>query len=156
ESARVLHIHNGDSTAMTARRAKIPGLHVPFIETLITGPVRAGLTAHEWIEGRARVLSEDYDRKLLRTPTHLPRQELMLDQARHEDEVVLWFEHDLFCLINFLYLLGRLGKARHLSVVWCPDPLGAMDEEELFKVFSSRSAVQPSMLRVAATAWDAY
>lgn len=141
---------------MTARRANIPGRHVPFRETLITGPVRAGLTAHEWIEERARFLSENYDQNLLRTRTDLLEQELMLDQARHEDEVVLWFEHDLFCLINFLYLLGRLGKAKHLTIIWCPDPLGAMDEEELFKVFDSRAAVQPSILRTATNAWDAY
>jgi hypothetical protein len=141
---------------MTARRANIPGRHIPFRETLITGPVRSGLTAHEWIEERARFLSENYDQNLLRSRTDLLDQELLLDHARREDEVVLWFEHDLFCLINFLYLLGRLGKARHLSIVWCPNPLGTMDEEELFKVFDSRAAAQPSMLRTAASAWEAY
>ena len=141
---------------MTARRANIPGRHVPFRETLITGPVRAGLTEHEWIEERARFLSESYEQNLLRSRTDLLDQELMLDQARREDEVVLWFEHDLFCLIHFLYLLGRLGKARHLSIVWCPNPLGSMDEEELFKVFDSRAAAQPSVLRTAAAAWEAY
>jgi len=152
----VLHIHNGDFTAMTARRANIPGRHVAFRETFITGPVRAGLTAHEWIEERARFISENYDQNALKTRTELLEQELMLDQARHEDEVVLWFEHDLFCLINFLYILGRLAKARHLSIIWCPDPLGAMDADDLFKVFNSRGAAQPAMLRTAATAWDAY
>jgi hypothetical protein len=152
----VLHIHNGDSTAMMARRANIPGRHVPFRETLITGPVRAGLPEQEWIEERARFLSESYEQNLLRTRTELLDQELLLDQSRHEDELVLWFEYDLFCLINFLYLLGRLGKARHLSIIWCPNPLGAMDEEELFKVFDSRAAAQPSMLRTAASAWEAY
>ena len=152
----MLHIHNGDSTATTARRANIPGRHVPFRETLITGPVRSGLTPHEWIEERARFLSENYDQNLLRTRTELLDQEMMLDQARREDEVVLWFEHDLFCLINFLYLLGRLGKSRHLSIVWCPNPLGAMEEDELFNAFNSRAAAQPSMLRTGGSAWDAY
>ena len=152
----MLHIHNGDITATTARRANIPGRHIPFRETLITGPVRSGLTEHEWIEERARFLSENYELNLLRVRTDMLDQELMLDEARREDEVVLWFEHDLFCLINFLYLLGRLGKARHLSIVWCPNPLGTMDEEELFKVFESRAAAQPSMLRTGASAWEAY
>ena len=141
---------------MTARRANIPGRHVPFRETLITGPVRAGLSPHEWIEERARFLSENYDQNLLRTRTELLDQEMMLDQARREDEVVLWFEYDLFCLINFLYLLGRLGKSRHLSLIWCPNPLGAMEEDELYNVFNSRAAAQPSMLRTGASAWDAY
>jgi len=152
----VIHIHNGDSTAMIARRADIPGRHLPFRETLITGPARASLPQHDWIEERARFLSENYDQNLLRVRTELLDQEQVIDQARYEDEVVLWFEHDLFCLINFLYLLGRLSKARHLLMIWCPRPLGAMEEEELINVYNSRAAVPPAMLRVAADAWNAY
>jgi hypothetical protein len=152
----MLHIHNGDSTAASAKRANIEGRHVAFRETLITGPVRAGLSPHDWIEERARFLSENYDQNLLRVRTELLDQEQVIDQARYEGEVVLWFEHDLFCLINFLYLLGRLSKARHLTVIWCPTPLGIMEEEELFNVFSSRAAIPPAMLRTGADAWKAY
>src|SRR5438105_6197686 len=154
--ARMIHIHNGDSTAMTARRANIPGRHVAFRETLITGPTPAELPQHEWIEQRARFLSENYDQNLLRTRTELLDQEMELDQSRHEDEVVLWFEHDLFCLINFLYLLIRLAKARHLSMIWCPNPLGVMPEPELINVYNSRAAVAPAMIRAATRAWSAY
>jgi hypothetical protein len=154
--ARMIHLHNGDSTAMTARRANIPGRHVAFHETLITGPTPAELPQHEWIEQRARFLSENYDQNLLRVRTELLDQEMELDQSRHEDEVVLWFEHDLFCLINFLYLLIRLAKARHLSMIWCPSPLGVMDESELINVYNSRAAVSPAMIRTANKAWSAY
>jgi hypothetical protein len=69
---------------------------------------------------------------------------------------VLWFEHDLFCLANFLYLLVRLSKARRLSAVWCPRALGTMTEEELVTTYMSRAAVPPLMLRIAAEAWKAY
>ncbi len=154
--ARMIHFHNGDSTAMTARRANIPGRHVAFHETLITGPTPAGLPQHEWIEQRAQFLSENYDQNLLRVRTELLDQEMELDQSRHEDEVVLWFEHDLFCLINFLYLLIRLARARHLSMIWCPSPLGVMDESELINVYNSRAAVSPAMIRTANKAWSAY
>ena len=152
----MLHIHNGDSTAASAKRANIAGRHVAFRETLITGPVRTGLSTHDWIEERARFLSENYDQNLLRVRTELLDQEQVIDQARREDEVVLWFEHDLFCLINFLYLLGRLHKARHLSMIWCPRPLGVMEEEELLNVYNSRAAVPPAMLRAGVDAWNAY
>lgn len=152
----MIHFHNGDSTATTARRANIEGRHLPFRETLITGPVRSRLPQHDWIEARAQFLAENYDQNLLRVRTDLLDQEQTLDQARREDEVVLWFEHDLFCLINFLYLLSRLGKARHLTMIWCPRPLGAMDEAELINVFNSRAAVPPAMLRAAADAWATY
>ena len=103
----MIHIHNGDSIANVARRAGIPGRHLPFRETLISGPVRPNLGAQEWIEERARFLSEHYGENLLRVRNELLEQEQTLDRAREEEEVVLWFEHDLFCLINLLYLLSR-------------------------------------------------
>ena len=152
----MIHIHNGDVTAALARRANIPGRHVPFRESLVAGPVPRDLSAHDWIEQRARFLAENYDHILLRVRTELVDQELMLDQARHEDEVVLWFEHDLFCLINFLYLLSRLAKSRRLSMVWCAAPLGTSAEEEMSNFYNSRTAVPPAMMRVAADAWSAY
>jgi len=152
----VIHLHNGDSTVLTARRAGIPGRHVAFRETLVTGPVRAALDEVQWIEDRARFLAEQYGENLLRTRTDLLEQERMLDDALHEDETVLWFEYDLFCLINFLYLLNREAKARRLTIVWSPEPLGAMDEAELVHQFQSRAAPLPSMMRSAAAAWEAY
>ena len=152
----MIHIHNGDVTAALARRANIPGRHIAFREILVAGPVPAPVDPHQWIEERARFLSDNYDQNLLRVRNELLDQEKTIDEARREDEVVLWFEHDLFCLTNFLYLLVRLAKARHLSMIWCPAPLGTAAEEEIPNLYNSRSAVPPAMMRVAAGAWSAY
>jgi hypothetical protein len=152
----MIHIHNGDIVVVNARRANIPGRHVPFRESLIAGPVPAGLAQHDWIEERARFLAENYDGNLLRLRNELLDQEQVIDGARHEDEVVLWFEHDLFCLVHFIYLLVRLSKSRRLTMVWCPRPLGAADEAELFNFYDSRAAVPPAMIRAASEAWKAY
>ena len=152
----MIHIHNGDSVAITARRALLPGRHVAFRETFISGPVRPDLRSHEWVEERARFISAYYGEHLLRIRNEILEQEQMLDAIRYEQEIVLWFEHDLFCLANFLYLLVRLSKARRLSAVWCPRALGSMTEEELVTTYMSRAAVPPLMLRIAAEAWKAY
>jgi hypothetical protein len=152
----MIHLHNGDSVATTARRALLPGRHLAFRETFITGPVRPGLRQSEWIEERARFIAAYYGEHLLRTRNELLDQEQMLDAIRGEEEIVLWFEHDLFCLANFLYLLVRLTKARRLSAIWCSRPLGTMTEEELVTTYLSRAAVPPLMLRIAAEAWKAY
>jgi len=114
----MIHFHNGDVVASAARRAGIPGRHVPYRETLVSGPVRPNLGVQEWVEERARFLSEHYGENLLRVRNELLEQEQLLDHVREEGEVVLWFEHDLFCLTNFLYLLVRLTKAKHLSMIW--------------------------------------
>jgi hypothetical protein len=150
--ASVIHIHNGDVVAQLAKRADIPGDHVAFRESLVTGPVTPG---DEWIETRANTLSAAFGEDLLRVRTALVEQEQMLDAAASRDEVVLWFEHDLFCLTLLLYLLDRLGSAK-LSLVWCPTPLSQFEERDLFLRFESRGAVTPMMLKAARNAWRAY
>lgn len=141
---------------MLAKRANIEGRHVAFRDVLVAGPVPGNVSQHEWVEQRARFLAENYDQHLLKIRNELLDQEKMLDDIRHEDEIVLWFEHDLFCLANFLYLLVRLAKAKHLSVIWCPTPLGTSAEEQIPNFYHSRAAALPSMLRAAAGAWTAY
>jgi hypothetical protein len=152
----VIHIHNGDITAALAKRNNIPGRHVAFRDILVAGPVAGNLSQHDWVEQRARFLSENYEQHLLKIRNELLDQEKMLDEIRHEDEIVLWFEHDLFCLANFLYLLVRLAKAKHLSIIWCSTPLGTSAEEQIPNFYHSRAAALPSMLRNAADAWAAY
>lgn len=152
----MIHIHNGDVVAEAARRALLPGRHVAYRETFITGPVRPGLRQPEWIEERARFIAAYYGEHLLRTRNEILDQEQMLDAVRDEEEIVLWFEHDLFCLANFLYLLVRLAKARRLTAVWCPRALGTMSEEDLVTTYLSRAAVPPLMQRIAVEAWKGF
>jgi len=153
----MIHIHNGDSVAATARRALLPGQHVPFKENLATGPMPGGVTMLERIEERARFLAETYGNNLLRTRNDLLEQEQFLDATvRGDDEIVLWFEHDLYCLVHLIYLLTRLTKARRVSLIWSHDALGTMPEEQLVTAYESRAAVAPMMFRIAAEAWKAY
>ncbi len=148
----MIHIHNGDVAATLAQRSHIPGEHVPFRESLVTGPVVPG---REWIETRARAISEAHGVDLLRVRTELVEQELTLDNARDKGEIVLWFEHDLFCLVHLIYLLQRFAQAR-VSLVWPAKPLTEHDERELHLLFESRAEVTPSMKSIAARVWQAY
>lgn len=152
----MMHFHNGDVAASLARRAGIPGRHVPFRESLVGGPVQPQLPQPEWIEERARFLSEQYGENLLRIRNEMLEQEQTIDRAREEEEVVLWFEHDLYCLVHLLYLLSRLSKCRRLTLVWCSTPLGTQEPEDLFRLFESRAAIVPAMNNAAAAAWRAY
>lgn len=148
----MMHIHNGDIVAELARRSDTPGEHVAFRESLVTGPIVPG---DDWIESRARTLAEAAGQNLLRVRTDLLEQEQMIDRAREQDEVVLWFEHDVYCLVHLVYLLQRLAGAR-LSLIWSPAPLASQDERDLHLMFDSRSAVTPAMSRMAAEFWRDY
>lgn len=150
--ASVIHIHNGDVVATLARRAGIPGEHIAYRESLVTGPVVPG---PDWVETRARALAAAYGVDLLRARTDVLEQEQALAAAANGDEIVLWFEHDLFCLVHLLHLLARFSDQR-LSHVWCPDPLGEQEERALVLLFESRRAVPPAMISAAREAWAAY
>lgn len=148
----MIHIHNGDLVAALARRSGIPGEHVAYRESLVMGPVVPG---EQWMETRARALAQRYGDDLLRVRTDLLEQEQFLDAAPSQGEIVLWFEHDLFCLVHLVHLLQRFAEAR-VAVVWCPEPLGHNDERGLDLLFESRAAATPAMLVLARQAWSAY
>ncbi len=150
--ASVIHIHNGDVVAALARRSNIPGEHLAYRESLVTGPVVPG---PQWIETRARAIGEAHGEDLLRVRTGLLEQEQTLDAARTASEVILWFEHDLYCLVHLVHLLHRFANTR-VSVVWCPTPLGEQDERDLYLLYESRSAVTPAMMKTASAVWRAY
>jgi hypothetical protein len=148
----MIHIHNGDIVATSARRLGIAGDHLVFRESLITGPVVPGT---DWIETRAHALSDGFGPDLLRVRTDLLEQELALDAARENDEIVLWFEHDLYCLVHLAHLIDRLDGAP-LSLVWSAQPLGECDESEMLDLFEARSRVTPEMQSLARAFWRDY
>jgi hypothetical protein len=162
-----LHIHNGDSTASTMRFAEFPGRHFPFREVLMEGPTPAGLNADAWRTRRAEFLTEEYEIEEDVAAGLLEGETVLASFPDHE-EVVLWFEHDLFCQINLIYLLDwfarqELGSTR-LSMV-CIDGfpgkenfrgLGELSADELVSLYPSRKTVTPEQKREATRAWAAY
>ena len=125
------------------------------------------LAEKEFIEVRA----QHY--RLLNVAVEKCRAELLamhdsLASFSEHEEVVLWFEHDLFCQVQLIYLLnwfaGReIGKTK-LSLV-CVDQfpgvqpfhgLGQLNQEQLQSLFPGRSQIARPQLELANKAWEAY
>ena len=163
----MLHIHNGDSSAGTARES-IPGQHLAWREALVCGPAPAGLDSVEWRQMRADHLAKAYDLRFEDCERDLREQEDELRKFRDHEEVVLWFEHDLFCQINLLYLLNWFalqdpGQTK-LSLI-CIDEftgvadfrgLGQLTTEQLSTLLPLRQEITPGQFALAASAWAAY
>ena len=164
----VLHIHNGDATADIAKKSSIPGEHFAWREALIEGPTPAGVKGAEWRRTRAQHLAAAYGIGPDTSEQELLSQEQKLASFGKYDEIVLWFEHDLFCQVNLLYLLNwfaqqQLGNTK-LSLV-CIDSfpgkenfrgLGELNAGELNSLFPGRKPVTRDQLDLAARAWEAY
>jgi hypothetical protein len=164
----MLHIHNGDSTAASARQANIPGEHLAWREALACGPTPGNLSEAKFINVRAKHLAVTYDVALDECETELQAQHDALTRYSDHDEIVLWFEHDLFCQINLAYLLDwfsrrDLGKTALSLVSINAFPgvddfrgLGQLNEKQLASLFPTRRKVTSPQLELGSAAWQAY
>ena len=164
----MLHIHNGDSSANTAKQSSLPGEHFSWRESLITGPTPTGLSGGEWRSVRAQHLSEAYGADLKECERGLLDQEKKLSSFDDHEEVVLWFEHDLFCQTNLLYLLNWFAQEdtgnTKLSLICIGEfpgkenfrGLGELNAEQMASLFPGRQQVTSSQLKLAELAWRAY
>lgn len=164
----MLHIHNGDSSADIARQTSLPGEHLAWREALIEGPAPAEVLGAQWRKLRARHLAESYGVDLGETENGLLVQEERLAAFSVHDEVILWFEHDLFCQTNLIYLLNwfaqlKLGNTK-LSLICIGEfpglpsfrGLGELSPDQMASLFAGRHEVSNAEKSLASAAWQAY
>jgi hypothetical protein len=164
----MLHIHNGDSTADKMRRARMPGEHFAFREALATGPTPRGLSPDEWLAARANHLADGGGPDVEDVKKELSRADDALGDVAGHDEIILWFEHDLFCQINLIYLLNRLSNqaagGAKLSLICVGEfpgredfrGLGELSAEQMASLFDTRHEVTRAESSLATKAWEAY
>ena len=163
----MLHIRCGEDILGTLDRAGVPGRKLSWADPLCEGP---------WLPYerafarpvRARFLAERYALDFMSSLDALATADEALDGAANEDEVVLWFEHDLFDQPILAWLLTQLAPfAEHgvrLSLVQLGDHpsverfigLGQLDAPALGALFPLREPVTAPALALAARAVSAW
>ena len=159
----MLHVLNGDETRRVFERAGLAGDVLVWRDILVEGPVTADTDAVPALDARTAFLAERLaiDRD---TYTRGAREQAAgLDNARGHDEVVLWFEQDLFCAVNLWRLLDWFAHrppAPRLSLVYPSTEdvkgLGALAPERLAALFGERMPVTEETLALGRRAWTAY
>ncbi|MDX6611922.1 MAG: hypothetical protein QOD75_1108 [Blastocatellia bacterium] len=117
---------------------------------------------------RAKHLSSAYDLAIEECENDLRRQEEALERFSEHEEVVLWFEHDLFCQIHLVYLLNWFAQRERgptkLSLI-CIGAfpgikefrgLGELSGEQMMSLFGKRHEVTVAELDLGSTSWAAY
>lgn len=108
----MIHFTNGSIVAASLVAAGVPGRVVECADPLHEGPCVAGLSAARWRETRARFLARNGDLAFDAILADLAERDAAIAEAAGADEIVLWFEHDLFDQLNLLWLLEALAAAR--------------------------------------------
>ncbi|MGH7231631.1 MAG: DUF1835 domain-containing protein [Nitrospiraceae bacterium] len=119
----MLHIRCGDDILEKLKEAGLPGEFIRWADALCQGPTPAGLEPDEWRRMRARH-AEAYYGVSFEMGMDFLGQDQDLEQFKHHDEVLLWFEHDLFDQIVLVYLLNWFSKrdlSRRTVFLICPD-----------------------------------
>jgi hypothetical protein len=173
---RFLHVANGTSTTRIIEAAGIPGACSLWADPLYEGPVPGGLSDTELRDVRMRFLGAPVDltrAASAREPNLDPANDLREWRAaidRHEmyDELILWFEHDLFDQLNLVQLLtwirDYLPAAQPVSLICIgafpgrPDfkGLGELTPDELASLLDTRQPVSEPQYEVARRAWQAF
>lgn len=152
-----LHITNGE--AVQLRQTGLAGEVLIWGDTLHEGPVPATLDLDELRPVRASFLAG-----LSGQPEHeilgaLESRDRTLARFAEFEEVVLWFEHDLYDQLQLIQILDwfagqQLGRTK-LTLI-CEDRyLGPLRPDELLSMYPGRRPVTSAQLQLAAEAWRA-
>jgi hypothetical protein len=144
---------NGDATAAVFPEA-LPGERAVWRDILMEGPADAGPdTRAAWLAPRLGVTPDAYAQCSREGVATLAR-------AKTHDEVVLWFERDLFCTTNLWFVLSRLDAAR-VSLVFPAlnadfRGLGALEPSSFPDLFERRERLGVDAIADARALWRAY
>jgi hypothetical protein len=165
---KVLHVTNGDCAADQLRESGVPGTVAITADVLHEGPAPGGIPPERWRKIRARYLAESgYDgyEECLASLTAWDRT---IEGYASYEEVILWFEHDLFDQLLLLRVLdwfaGRsLGKTE-LSLICIGEfpgitpfhGLGQLNPQQMASLVDKRKRVNEGQKLLAKDAWRAF
>lgn len=164
----MLHITNGDSVVGTFRQAGFPGTYLSWLDVLHDGPVPQTETLAELSDVRSQALAGFGRDSYEKIRAEFAARDQALENFRQHEEVVLWFEHDLFDQLQLIQLLDWFGRQdlakTRLSLVQIGSypgvkpfhGLGQLSGAQLARLFPARTPVTREHSATAREAWQAF
>ena len=164
----MLHITNGDSVGGTLRQTGLSGAIVIWKDILHEGPTPAGLSLGQMSQLRARFLADcalgPYEEILA---DFLSRDTTLAQFAVHQ-EVILWFEHDLYDQLQLIQLLDWFSHQDRtpstISLI-CINAfpgivpflgLGQLNASQLRSLYETRHPLTGEAFTLGSEAWKAF
>src|SRR5581483_4435346 len=156
----MLHIRSGDDILPKLKEAGLPGEFIKWADPLCQGPAPSGLSGTAWRAVRTNFISDQFGIPFQQALSDYTKMDQALARFRDHEEVVLWFEHDLFCQIILIYLIDWFSKKERketkLFLICAGAFLGRMGIEELGRLFGTRHEVAAEESTLARAAWRAF
>ena len=153
----MLHLTNGDCAVRVLAQA-VPGEILPWRDALHEGPVHASLPLEALSQRRAAFIAAAGWGAREVVEKQFAERDARLSNCPKDDEVVLWFEHDLYDQLQLIQLLDWFAARPHprLSLVCEAEYLGTMTPARAAQLYRNRSQVNPEALKAGSAAWGAF
>jgi hypothetical protein len=153
----VLHITNGDCAVQVLARA-VAGELLPWRDVLHEGPVHAGLPLEDLSRRRAAFIASAGWGSADEVSRSFKERDAALVACDRHEEVVLWFEHDLYDQLQLIQLLDWFAAHAHprLTLICEAEYLGTMTPARAAERFAARRPVTRVQLGAGASAWGAF
>jgi hypothetical protein len=165
--ASILHITNGDSTTNYLKSLHFSGEFITWREMLCEGKTTTDVGSEPFWKNRFEFLKSSYKITKKNFIDYTLKEYRALCNQKKQQEIVLWFEHDLFCQINMIAVLSwlkRYRKGYHISLV-CSGKidkttklyaLPELNEEQIQQHFKERITLTDDDIAYADYIWQLY
>lgn len=163
----ILHIINGDHLASKFNQLRIPGNKIIWREMLCEGPTIQDLDSKRFSNLRKKYLKENYGISETDYEENFLKELQQISAINHYEEIVLWFEFDLFSHINMIALISFLLQKRKkgpLHLVCSAKlegenellPLSELSIKQLQNHYQCRINLDEDDLEIANLIWELY
>ncbi len=165
----MLHITNGDSAAELIKQPNTGGEVIAWRDVLHEGLVPAGLSLDEMSEVRAQFIAACGWGELENVRAEFNERAATIGGYGEHDELVLWFEHDLYDQLQLIQILHWLYQTASmpeliettLNLISIDSHesvrdfhgLGQLTPEAIAGLFPKRRPLEAAQLDLGAAAW---
>lgn len=162
---KTLHISNGESLTEYLKELDFKGDILTWHEMLCEGNTYSKIDTLEFLNQRKAFLNTYYDIEIDEYAFH---KELdLLNHIDKYDNIVLWFEYDLFCHINLIAVISLLKEKRINLPLYlvCSGRvegesslkgLSELSEHSLLSHFENKILLTPKDIELAIDVWKIY
>lgn len=166
-TSKQLHITNGDNTTHLLQSINIDGEIITWREMLCEGNTVSDVGSESFWKSRFDFFSKNYHISKKRFIDYTIKEFRNLCQHKSEQEIILWFEYDLFCQINMIAVISWLKKHKPKATVSlvCPEhktdsnillTISNLTTKQLHTAFNDRTELSIDDIEYADYIWQLY
>ncbi|MEX0290622.1 MAG: DUF1835 domain-containing protein [Flavobacteriaceae bacterium] len=162
-----LHITNGDSFTQRLEKLQLKGEIITWREMLCEGKTETNVGSESFWKTRFDFLHKNYKVSKSWFVEKTLKEYRSLCNHKQQDQIILWFEYDLFCQVNMLAVLSWLKTYRRhaeISLVCSGREdesdrlygLSELTDEQLLSLYENKKILSQSDIEYADYVWQLY